>query len=364
MSFTLEDDEDEGLPVEPSPTLTASDHNPPPPLTAPTTSFNIDEFLDAPAQASIPEPAAATAIDAAATNDSFAIDDFLDSEMTSSKNETPTDTAKEKNIEPTPVTSPPGAAVPGDDFLSWLDGNDSSKALPTSTSSGANSQNVFTDSTEGSSSVLPPIPPLSGNSQKSPRNLKYETDLLKIISSGFPDIPKLQSLIAANGYIPRDLRGQVWCLLLSGTCSEDQEADFWQSTGNELPNHSEVVSDCNAVIDRCRRRGLSLPSSTLEQARRDMVDILVLYCVRRTIPYKPLYCDILAPMLVTARPLSRMVASSCFYSLCSEFIPVVNLPVIFSSLKTFMTNNNIYNVCRLWLKKKLPRSCIRFSGFW
>lgn len=350
MSFTLDDDEDGmdaivnaappaanvSVPPAAAEDIGAANSSPNPPVALADTSgsFNIDDFLDSSSakttSAAPPGPPAAT--------ESFSIDDFLGDSTPSpvaAAAPLPGETAVEPAIVAETTTSAAEgleadnpakapAAAGDDDFLTWLD-NDPPQAAtrPPLTTGVATVAAAPTASPRGPDTAAT----LSSSTAKSAKKLKYESELLRIITSGFPDVMKLQSLIAANGYIPRDLRGQVWCLLVSGTCSEDQEADFWQSTGMELPNHAEVVSDCEAAIEKCRRRGTTVPAAVLKQAKSDLVDILVLYCVRRTIPYKPLYCDLLAPMVVGTKPLSRTVASSCFYSLCSEFIPIINLPV-------------------------------------
>lgn len=333
--------------------------------TAGNASFNIDEFLTSPDMKSV--EVAAPVVSPLTGMESFSIDDFLGDSIKpvdvqdrpAIKDLSPFDistTTSSADKEPSmaPVIENQSLVAADDDFLSWLD--DDTKAQRTETRPPTSTTKPVTSVAAAKHDVAP-ASAISQGALKSQKSSKYESELLRLITSSFPDVTKLQSLIASNGYIPRELRGQIWCLLLSGTCAEDQEADFWQSTGLELPNHADVRSDSEAIIEKCRKQGLSLSASAFDQIKKDLVDILVLYCVRRTIPYKSLYCDLLAPMIVTSKPLSRTVASSCFYSLCSEFIPVVNLPAI----QQDKVSEKLHSLLRLLLMYHSPKLTIHLD---
>ena len=80
----------------------------------------------------------------------------------------------------------------------------------------------------------------------------------------------------------------------------------------------------------------------LEQTEIDMSDILLLYCMRRKKIYRRFYSSILSPLLVTPMPSSRALASSCFYVLCSDFIPLINL-------STFGYDEAVRKICE-WVR--------------
>eukprot|EP01036_Dinobryon_divergens_P003703 gene3703-4905_t len=72
------------------------------------------------------------------------------------------------------------------------------------------------------------------------------------------------------GFIPSSLRGQIWSLLLTGSCTEDQEAEFWRANGKELEDHDALVADCDAIVDNTLSLGSLSSPPDAEQARIDM----------------------------------------------------------------------------------------------
>jgi hypothetical protein len=111
---------------------------------------------------------------------------------------------------------------------------------------------------------------------------------------------------------------------VAGSCNEDQEAEFWRPSGNEqVNNKSQLAADCTGAI--AKLKGTVYSPSDLEQTEIDMSDILLLYCMRRKKAYHRYYTTLLSPLLVTPAPTTRALASSCFYAICSEFIPLINL---------------------------------------
>jgi hypothetical protein len=226
---------------------------------------------------------------------------------------------------PQPTKPPlgPSMSIADEDFLAWLD----TKPNP-AVQSGPVAQREGSYDGASPSMNLESLGTISGASfsqpKKSSEQVKYENEILKVVNSSFPDVDALRSMVSARGFVPGALRGQVWSLLLHGACSEDHEVEFWQSNGGELENYAAIVRDCEAWLELALSRGyLSAPG-----AARDLVDVVVLYCVRRNIPYRSIYCDVLASMVLCVNPISRALASSCFYHLCSEMLrPAADLPV-------------------------------------
>jgi hypothetical protein len=156
--------------------------------------------------------------------------------------------------------------------------------------------------------------------------LSPEEGVQEIVESSFPDIPQLRKVISEAGYVPVQWRAQVWSLLLNESCVEDEEVRHYssQSSVNEMEALQTLVSDCAAVM---ASSGLLTGTPTTEAARRDMQDILALYCQRRNVQYSPVLCRLLSPLLAVPERASRTLASSCFYTVASTFVPLLNLPV-------------------------------------
>jgi len=209
------------------------------------------------------------------------------------------------------------------EFLSWLESPEPLQMTSTLSAAGTSNFDMMDDfldevfGGEISSDIIPAV--VSG----------LERELGDIIRSSFPDLMHLRSLISDAGYVPSSLRGQIWTFLLNGSSTEDQEAEFWHSSGKEINNQNELENDCNALVDYYASvtTDPSMKLSDPEQAKSDLKDLLVLYCVRRGTAYHPFLCHLLAPLVVQPFPLSRSLASSCFYSLGSGFIPLINLQV-------------------------------------
>ena len=143
--------------------------------------------------------------------------------------------------------------------------------------------------------------------------------------SSFPDASLLKELIRNFGYIKDDLRGRIWSILLTGSFAEDMEAKTFDGTGHISDQQMTIVmDDCKLMVGKVP--GTDVVSYDQNKCMKNMFDILVLYCARRNTEYHHLFCHILAPLLVSATPLSRPIAYSCFYSLCSNFIPLINAP--------------------------------------
>ena len=152
----------------------------------------------------------------------------------------------------------------------------------------------------------------------------FEERLQAIVQSTFPDIPLLKRLICDAGFIPDSLRAQIWSLLLTEGVAEDEESRHYCSDATVIEGQQMLTSDCTAVITSST---LMLNSKEAEDVRKDMHDILVLYCQRRNIPYKSMLCRLLSPLLVVPKRSSRVQVSSSFYALATDFVPLINLPV-------------------------------------
>jgi hypothetical protein len=151
----------------------------------------------------------------------------------------------------------------------------------------------------------------------------FERKVEEMVISSFVDLPVLRSLLLEGGYVPSQSRAQVWCLLLTGSCSsfEDPELGDTQrlsTLASELRNHGQLLTDCQAVVSK----NDTAAGSILQE---DLQDILILYCTRREREYSSVLCSLLTPLLSAPNPFSKEMASSCFYSLASEFAPLLSL---------------------------------------
>jgi hypothetical protein len=185
----------------------------------------------------------------------------------------------------------------------------------------------------------------------------------QILDSSFPDSERIRNLLIELRYVPPHLRGQLWALLLCGRVEEDTEAigyravDDWEIVddvkGSEYMNRSQLAADCEAILCRGTNNitidrendtnetdtglGLELGLNSSsgggscsvwgdpQSMRRNLIDLLSFYCERRQVDYNHLYCHLLAPMFAPPAPLTRGIASTCFYALATEFVPLVNL---------------------------------------
>lgn len=148
-----------------------------------------------------------------------------------------------------------------------------------------------------------------------------ETELDKIISSPFPDVGKLREFVDNNGYIPNKLRVPVLLLLLTGSCHMDDEAEKYKVSETEKEFYRDLASDIQSLSSSCYPNP-SAKSTTLEN---DVLDIVVLYCQRRSIDYKNIFSRILVSIFGETSSLSKSLVSSCFYALTSNFLPLLGL---------------------------------------
>lgn len=183
----------------------------------------------------------------------------------------------------------------------------------------------FFDDLFGGISRAAPIVGQDASLQVKISNADFEKQVGEMISSNFIDVPTLRSLLRQGEYIPRAHRGQVLCALLTGECSinedpELEDSDGLSSLASKIDNYEEMISDCNSVT---AEPYCDVPASS--QVTQDLQDILTLYCIRKERKYSSLLCSVLAPLLLAPNSLSKEQSSSCFYSLVSDFFPLLNL---------------------------------------
>ena len=174
----------------------------------------------------------------------------------------------------------------------------------------------------------------------SKHDILFIESLKEILSSSFPDLQALRILCTNSGYVPNELRGKVWCLLLQDSFFiEDHEVESWNFLQNrcDIENSAELINDVNII---------SKSYIHLTNLKSDLLSIIGLFCIRRNIRYHSIFCQILLPMLTSSSfPLSRVIASSCFYTLCSNF-----LPLIFNHPKNYIKNQYIEKIFTSWLR--------------
>ena len=153
---------------------------------------------------------------------------------------------------------------------------------------------------------------------------RFEADVEDVVCARAPALPRLTSLLLQGGYVPPALRGRVWCLLLTGSCSGAGDDTGVSSTQLEahLPpaTLAALQADCDALAREADAAGAGRAS-----LRGDLFDVVGLFCLRRECRYSPLLCRLVAPMLLGAAPFTRGAASTCLYALASEFAPLLYL---------------------------------------
>jgi hypothetical protein len=158
-------------------------------------------------------------------------------------------------------------------------------------------------------------------------------DLSTLLESSFVDVERLRSMCLQLGSIPKSLRAQVWSYLLSGQSQPDVQVDLWRFDGSKLQNSAALEADCEAAAQATLEKFRDHEDfSLMTNLSNDLKDIISLYCVRKSLPYHPLYVSTLLPLLIPPCSMSRPQASLCLYALCSHLFPIVGLPPEASSL--------------------------------
>ena len=144
---------------------------------------------------------------------------------------------------------------------------------------------------------------------------EFESKLLRILGSSFPDINYIRSECLAAGYVPYQARGKVWSLLLNDSYLEDDEASVWHSSREELHRIQPLLRDCELITK----------SHGFDYLAQDILDLVSLFCIRRNVKYHSILTSIVLLLLAPPMKLTRSVASTCFYSLCTNFFPIPQL---------------------------------------
>ena len=127
----------------------------------------------------------------------------------------------------------------------------------------------------------------------------------EVVESVFPDMQRLRERCILAGRIPVQLRGEVWSLLLSGYVASDDELVKENGRIREIVN-LKPLSDLWGVND----------------LENNIQYILSLFCKRTSRAYGEYMLNILAPMFLCSSPMSQSTAFSCFYSLCTTYMPL------------------------------------------
>lgn len=152
---------------------------------------------------------------------------------------------------------------------------------------------------------------------------EFENNMDAILSSPFPDVARLRELIDKSGYIPGHQRLCALLLLLTGSCQADEEADRFSVSPSEREFHRDLVSDTQSLIKSCYS---SKEAPGVMNLEHDLIDVAILYCQRRSIDYKNIFSRLLISIFGEVNHhQSKALVSSCFYSLMSQFIPMVSL---------------------------------------
>jgi hypothetical protein len=125
------------------------------------------------------------------------------------------------------------------------------------------------------------------------------------IESVFPDLQALRERCIADGCVPSQYRGDIWNLLLSGNNVSDDEIFKECVRGSRVFDVYEIGKIWN-----------------IPGLEGDLQDIINLFCRRMNREYQNYMTHILIPLLVSGTPLKKQVASSCFYNLCTSFLPL------------------------------------------
>jgi hypothetical protein len=266
--------------------------------------------------------------------------------------------------------------VKDDDFLSWLEDTSEKDIKPkeieqivpanssTEQVSDYKSMDLFFDEVFGDPTETTHLPTvdLIQNINDIQLSMKrneikvYEEEIKEILNSSFPDIGHLKKIIDNSGFIPNILRGEIWTLILSGNCLEDDEVKDFELSNSNFSTEAKLIEDCKTIIGNLESK---LSKNNQQQILKDMVDIVALFCLRRNIEYNnsiSLYTKLLSPLVLNdisvevstnnnnnnsdnyannndndnpqVATISKTLASSCFHALITNFVPLITLKVI------------------------------------
>lgn len=196
-----------------------------------------------------------------------------------------------------------------------------------------------------------------------PDVLGFEEFCLHTIKTVFPDIQTLRKRCAEQGYIPKKWRGELWCLLLTGSIIRDD--DVFDHLHENI-NYSTIFSTSLKIVNSI----VTLDSFPKDDLVQDMSDIIALYCKRMSRPYIPdsnsYLFDILVPLLMSSSPIPRPIASTCFYHLCTSFLPLAAYPLKDSNTlemkKSLLITEKLTSWLRLLVNYHFPSLAIHLDS--
>lgn len=176
----------------------------------------------------------------------------------------------------------------------------------------------------GTTDLNKPIPDSFDTTTFKPKqnSVEYELEMDKILSSPFPDVGRLRELIDKYGFIHHHQRIATLLLLLTGSCHVDEEADRFSVSASEREFHRDLVTDTQSLIASCFPPNRISSSSNIQN---DLIDVVILYCQRRSIDYTNTFSRLLVSIFGDGEQQSKSLVSSCFYALMSNFLPLVGL---------------------------------------
>lgn len=146
-------------------------------------------------------------------------------------------------------------------------------------------------------------------------------NLEDIVNSPFPDVGKLRQVIDEIGSIPSNLRLKIMLLFLTGSWNQDDEADKFILSENEKQFYSVIYADCQNLV---KSSELISGEIIIDQ----IASTIILFLQRRNIEYKNIYSRIMFSLISGQETVKRSLLSSCFYSLSTNFLPLIGLQVI------------------------------------
>jgi hypothetical protein len=191
-----------------------------------------------------------------------------------------------------------------------------------------------------------------------------------IVHSVFPDVQFLRTKCIEGGFIPSKYRGEIWSLLLNGGVLRDEES--FDHT-NEQINYREIHDTFAYALMRWHSHGSRFEASP--HLVDDLSDILALFCKRMNLQFhkeSDLYlCNILLPLLSSSPlPIPRSLASSCFYALCTSFLPVApyqqltlsSAPLTYEAIKRNLITEKMTSWLRILLSYHFPSLSIHLDS--
>lgn len=125
------------------------------------------------------------------------------------------------------------------------------------------------------------------------------------VESVFPDVEALREKCVSAGRIPMNYRGHAWSLFVAGTLVNDEE-----------------VCNESAKLDRIMDIYSFSESWNISSLEKDLQDLISLYCRRTNLEYQDYMLQILVPLMISSSPMPKALMSSCFYNLCTSFLPL------------------------------------------